>query len=152
MYGAILNTLFNLFLTRTPGTKELISRTLCPSLFKRQSCPIMKGEPAVQSTRCVAPPYLRDSPFQYIKEEQLSCSVHSLCCSSLAQRQSRPIQKWGASLLRDSSYGENCACGMSEEDKISPSTKYILAIESHFGINIFHNTPEVLQKLALSWG
>ena len=45
---------------------------------------------------CVATRCPRGSLVPYINEEQISCSVNSLCCSSLSQRQSRPIQKWGA--------------------------------------------------------
>ena len=61
---------------------------------------------------CVAPIFPRGSLVQYINEEQISCAVHSLCCSLLSQRKSRPKQTQGASLLRGSSYGENCACRM----------------------------------------
>ena len=73
--------------------------------------------------------YLWDSKEQYRKlTAQLICSsflygmrlplrattgmewnVHSLFCSSLSQRQSRPIQKGGASVLRGSPYRELCA-------------------------------------------
>ena len=42
---------------------------------------------------CVAPRCPRGSLVPYESEEQISFAVHSLCCSSLSQRQSRPIQK-----------------------------------------------------------
>ena len=61
---------------------------------------------------CFAPRCPRGSLVPYKNKEQISCAVHSQSCSSLSQRQSRPIQKWGASVLRGSPYGENCVCGM----------------------------------------
>ena len=41
----------------------------------------------------------RGSLISYKNEEQTSCAVHSQSCSSLSQRQSRPIQKRGADQL-----------------------------------------------------
>ena len=38
--------------------------------------------------------------------QKMKCTAY--LCSSLSQRQSCPIPKWGASVLRGSSYGENC--------------------------------------------
>ena len=87
----------------------------CSSLFQRQSRPIMKGgadQPcSLFSVLPLAVPSGSLVPYQ--REEQISCSFHSvMCCSSLSHRQSCPIQKRGASLLWGSPYGENCACGM----------------------------------------
>ena len=45
------------------------------------------------SSFCVAPHCPKGSFVPYKSEEQISCSVHSLCCSSLSQRQSCPVQK-----------------------------------------------------------
>ena len=58
LYWAILNPLFNLFLWWSRGTKRLKSSTLCSSLSHSHSRP-------------------------YQSEEQISCSVHNLCCSLL---------------------------------------------------------------------
>ena len=63
---------------------------------------------AEQSILCFAPCCSRGSLFPYQNEEQISCAVHSQSCSSLSQRQSCPIPKWGASVLWGSPYGENC--------------------------------------------
>ena len=60
------------------------------------------------STICLAPCCPRGSLVPYKNEDQISCAVHSQSCSSLSQRQSCPIQKWWASILRGSPYGENC--------------------------------------------
>ena len=58
-----------------------------------------RSRSAVQSILCVAPRCPRGSLVPYINEEQISCSVQSLCCSALSQRQSHPIQKLGADQL-----------------------------------------------------
>ena len=58
-----------------------------------------------------APPCPRGSLVPYKNKEQISCEVHFLCFSSLSQRQSHPIHKWGESVLRGSPYGENCVLG-----------------------------------------
>ena len=55
-----------------------------------------------------------EAPFGQCPKERsffmasLSCEVQSQSCSLLSQRQSCPTQKWGASVLRGSPYGENC--------------------------------------------
>ena len=125
-YGSIFNPLFNLSLCRSPGTRGIRSPKWCSSLFQRQFGPRIKGgvdqlcrvssvflltvpeavssqnegrsKSAVQSNFCVAPCCLRGSLVPYKSEEQISCAVHFLCCSSLSQRQSRPIQKQGESV------------------------------------------------------
>ena len=63
---------------------------------------------AEMSILCFAPCCPRGSPVPYQKEEQISCAVHFQSCSSLSQRQSCPIPKWGASVLRGFPYGESC--------------------------------------------
>ena len=53
------------------------------------------------SVQCIiwfAPWRPRCSLVPYKSKEQNSCSVHSLCCSSLSQTQSYPKQKQGASV------------------------------------------------------
>ena len=57
---------------------------------------------------CFAPRCPRGSHVPYQNEEQISCAVNSQSCSSLSQRQSCPIPKWGASVLQGSPYGDNC--------------------------------------------
>ena len=60
------------------------------------------------SILCFSPRCPRGSLVPYQNEEQISCAVYSHSCSSLSQRQSCPIPKWEASVLRGSPYGENC--------------------------------------------
>ena len=88
----------------------------------------------MQSLLCIDPCCHRGSLLHYKNEEQISCAVHSLCCSSLSQRQSCPIQKRGASVLRGSPYSENCACG-------KPQTSFIhkMATDNPNKVNSFHN-------------
>ena len=57
---------------------------------------LRRSRSAVQSILCVAPWRPRGSLVPYKNKDQISCTVHSLCCSLLSQRQSCPIQKWGA--------------------------------------------------------
>ena len=59
----------------------------------------LRSRSAVQSILCVAPRCPRGSLVPYKGEEQIICPFHSLCCSSLSQRQSRPIRKRGADQL-----------------------------------------------------
>ena len=59
----------------------------------------LRSRSAVQSILCVAPRCPRGSLVPYKGEEQITCPFHSLCCSSLSQRQSRPIRKRGADQL-----------------------------------------------------
>ena len=84
---------------RTRSAVQVILCFLC-SLSQRQSRPIMRGgAPVMQSNFCIAPCFPRGSLVHYKSEEQISFVVHSLCCSSLSQRQSCPIQKRGESVL-----------------------------------------------------
>ena len=62
---------------------------------------------SVEHHRGFAPCCPRGSLVPYKSEEQISCSVHFLSCSSLSQIQSCPIQKRGTSVLRGSPYGES---------------------------------------------
>ena len=78
-----------------------------------------RSRSSVQYIFCVAPCCPRGSLVPYKNEEQISCAVHSLCCSSLSQMQSCPIQKQGASLLQGSPCREKSACGMGRTHKIS---------------------------------
>ena len=107
----------------------------CSSLSQRQFCPILnrgadqlfskfsvwllavpeavlshttaRSRPALQSILYVAPRCPRGSLVPYQNEEQISCAVHSLCCSSLFQRQSRTIPKQGESVPLGPSFVRN---------------------------------------------
>ena len=137
VHGSILNSLFKLSLRRPPGTDRLRSPTWCSLLFQRQSHPRFKGgadqlfilssvfllnvqeavlshneersKSSVQSNFCAAPHCPRGSFVPYKSEEQISSAVHSLSCSSLSHRQSRPTQKRGASVSPGPSIGWPCA-------------------------------------------
>ena len=69
-----------------------IKRSLAPPggfLAKKNAIPFL----------CFAPHYSRSSLVILWREEQIISAVQFLCCSSLSQKQSHPIQKWGADQL-----------------------------------------------------
>ena len=114
-YGSILNQLLNMSLCSSPGIGEIRSPKWCSLLFQRQFYPRMKrgadqrcslasillltvpkavsfynegrSKSALNSNFCVAPRCPRGSLVPHKSEERINCAVHSLCCSSLSQRQ-----------------------------------------------------------------
>ena len=91
--SAILNPLFNSSFVGPLGQKGLGHQHFAPHCSR---CSLSHNEgrsrSAVQSILCVAPPCPRGSLFQYQSEEQISCAVQTLCCSSLSQRQFYPYK------------------------------------------------------------
>ena len=81
-----------------------------------------RSKSAMQSNFCVVPWNPSGSLVPYKSEEQISCAVHSQCCSSLSQRQSRPKQKQGASVPLGPSFpGPGAPMFTRLEHKSNPS-------------------------------